>query len=291
MSILFCASPGSGEGELVVILDYSEVTYEERLLGETWEEAQSFYRAAGVCPTCKVAAPVVRDTHWSRGDTDPLSDPCTDEHWHASVRSCECGWWDIFCEGNSGHDSIDPPADFTPRHLRAVLRRFAPKSAEVPMAALREALRKRPELLYGLHFEAMERLVADLLAGVYDCEVIHCGRSGDGGVDLLILDSDNPTAVQVKRRTRAGIKEAVAPIRELTAAALLRGCAAAIYASNADAFTQPAQETAKNAVDLRLLRSYQLIDRGRLVNLLTSTATEQPWRPHLTGLQESQLSW
>jgi hypothetical protein len=34
----------------------------------------------------------------------------------------------------------------------------------------------------------------------FDCEVIHCGRSHDGGIDLILISADEPTVIQVKPR-------------------------------------------------------------------------------------------
>lgn len=46
----------------------------------------------------------------------------------------------------------------------------------------------------------MEELVASVFRDFYECEVEVVGKSNDGGVDVIVIDSDNPIMVQVKRR-------------------------------------------------------------------------------------------
>jgi hypothetical protein len=48
----------------------------------------------------------------------------------------------------------------------------------------------------------MEELVASVLPEHFACTAHVVGKTNDGGVDLILIDADEPIIVQVKRRTK-----------------------------------------------------------------------------------------
>ena len=110
------------------------------------------------------------------------------------VATCNrCGWWFSIEDAddcNAGHASV----------CCGILKEFDLSSADVPLQVLTNELPKRLDALNSVHPNRMEDYVAEVLKGVHDCEVRQLGYTRDGGIDLLILESDRPIAVQVKRR-------------------------------------------------------------------------------------------
>lgn len=133
----------------------------------------------------------------------------------------------------------------------------------------------------------MEELVASVMSDFLGaCEAKLCGRPADGGIDieLYFVASDTPIAVQVKRRSDPTSIEAVAGVREFLAAIQLQGISRGVFVTTADHFSEPAQQAAKGAITLDLVKQYDLIDRDQFVEMLRDTspaANASPWLEHL----------
>ncbi|MDM8161479.1 restriction endonuclease [Labilibaculum sp. K2S] len=82
----------------------------------------------------------------------------------------------------------------------AILRSFEISSNEVPILSLRTYLTQQNEKIFEIHHRKMEELVASVFREYFACEVKIVGKSCDGGIDLILIMSDNPILVQVKRR-------------------------------------------------------------------------------------------
>lgn len=79
--------------------------------------------------------------------------------------------------------------------LSAILRRFDAAAISLPLDVLRQALLVRERLLHDLHPRKMEQLVQSVFRDFFHCGVEHCGRTGDGGIDLALVLSDQPAIV------------------------------------------------------------------------------------------------
>lgn len=273
-----------------LILDYSSATSSNRIYTDPDGRVTMFFKRPGWCPSCKAQAPIVHREGWTDCPyerDDPLWDECCEDHWNADVWSCKCGWWDIYCYGQTGRDSIDPAEVLPSKSRHAILRRYDPSDSEIPIEVLTFELMKEKNLIYDIHYKKMEMLVREILRGIFDCEVEHCGRSGDGGIDLIILNSDNPVAVQVKRRMKPDTTEPVSPVRELVAAAQLKRFSAALYVTNAESFSKNAVSEAQTAVDFGLLTRFELINAKRLFEMLKAhrKSKDEIWRKHLNHLK------
>jgi hypothetical protein len=195
----------------------------------------------------------------------------------AAILFCaQCGWW---CQYSVG-SNLDGFFEF--ERIPAALRQYRVSDIDVPVAALRRELENSSALLLDLNPTRMEQLVGSILSDFMDCEVVHTGRTSDGGIDLLLLDGDTPYVVQVKRRLNQGQGEAVGSVREFLAATLLAGYQRGIYVTTATHFTSAANDAAAVAKSRGLVEKLHLIDRDRFLRLLTlvSTKTLAPWQTY-----------
>jgi len=93
----------------------------------------------------------------------------------------------------------------------------------------------------------VEKIMCELLGQHYRCEVHHVGRSGDGGIDLLLLEGDKIGAVQIKHHPHTNKRESVVPVREFIGAMVLNQVARGVFVTTADGFTGPAKSAAATA--------------------------------------------
>lgn len=129
--------------------------------------------------------------------------------------------------------------------------------------------------LPGLRTHQVEKWVGDLLAAAYGCEAVHVGRAGDGGVDILLFDSqDGPIAVQVKHRRSDGRAEGVAVVRELRGAMVLKGLERGIVVTTADRFSTAAKEAASSSPSHSTPQAIDLINARQLLDILRVVAVE-----------------
>jgi HJR/Mrr/RecB family endonuclease len=165
-----------------------------------------------------------------------------------------------------------------------ILRLFPLDSLEVPLTALRRYLAQKSDAVDYLHPTKMEHLVGALFQDFYPgCQVVHCGRTNDGGIDLFVIMSDVPVAVQVKHRIRTDKGEGVKAIREFLGAMLVAGVSRGIFVTTADHFTGQAKEAINQSLIRGAITYFDLIDRHRLFDLL-SLAVPKPsesWRSHV----------
>lgn len=124
----------------------------------------------------------------------------------------------------------------------------------------------------------MEKLVADILRYNFQpCEVFHVGKPGDGGVDVLFIDSDrNQWLVQVKRRERQKCSEPVETIKNLIGTMFLNDASYGMVVSTADHFTYQAYRAINQAQARGMV--IELIDRGKLNRMLNFVLPDRPWK-------------
>jgi restriction system protein len=180
-------------------------------------ESELFYSKRDWCPFCKVTVSKVHHKReyesWDQDEREAQG--FLDNEWHAWQCS-SCGWWDLLYDGKRWDE-------FMGLHIRKVIRNGILKSfnisdAGLPVEILRSEIQKRPDVMYHIHPRKMEELVKSVFSDFYDCEVEHCGGPRDKGIDLLVIDSESPIVVQVKRRSRKNKTESFAIIRDLLGA-------------------------------------------------------------------------
>ncbi|MBU5613748.1 restriction endonuclease [Geomonas azotofigens] len=201
------------------------------------------------------------------------------------VQECpNCGWWQLKQEFSSPGGCMDEVVS-KGFFLNGIVRRFDASDKQLPLNVLLQEVNKRKDILYRIAPKKMEELVAHVFSQFYSTEVIHCGQSHDGGVDLILVAADEPTLVQVKRRETPSHVEAVSTVREFLGAVMLNSSQQAILVSTADHFSREASEAALKAEDLSLLNRFELVDFKRFVQMLHATGSEdnKPWAKFLNS--------
>ncbi len=118
-----------------------------------------------------------------------------------------CGWWNA-----EAADTMQPDPDtvvIREALIVGILRSFDIEDDSIPTDVLWSEIVRHPHAATASSPTAWEHLVGDVLRSVRACEVRHVGRTGDGGIDLFLLEGDVTTAVQVKRRTSLDRTEGV----------------------------------------------------------------------------------
>ncbi len=112
------------------------------------------------------------------------------------VHACRsCGWW-LANRTVCGDDLYDT------YQLQGSAKQYDVSDVQAPLDALRNHLCRNPKHVAHVHPTRFEHLMKDCFKDYFgDCEVIHTGQSGDGGVDLKLITAEHETyLVQVKRR-------------------------------------------------------------------------------------------
>jgi Restriction endonuclease len=131
----------------------------------------------------------------------------------------------------------------------------------------------------------MERLVAQIFRSNFShAEVIHIGRPGDRGIDVMFVDSEGSTwLIQVKRRSKAGAVEGFETLQKLLGNLALEGENKGIIVSNASHFSVQAKQQALRVAQRGM--TVKLWDRGVLNRMLGTMLPERPWRTLLRELE------
>lgn len=191
-----------------------------------------------------------------------------------------CGWWNFRCDKDTTGEIVDGQSV---EIIDSILRQYDLSDKKIPIEVLQKYLVKNFQDVIHINDKSMEKLVQSVFAEHFNCKVEHIGKSHDGGIDLLLIDSDNPTVVQVKRRKKLAHTESVSGIRDLLGATILKESKNCIYVSTCEKFSDPAKEAAEKAVKIGAIESYELYDFNRFNDILklTSTSEEIPWKRFL----------
>src|SRR5258708_7157087 len=121
-----------------------------------------------------------------------------------------------------------------------------PEGCEAELAV---AIRRNDNIWHTIDPHKFERFVGSVFkANFRDCDVVHVGRSDDGGVDLIFIDSQKDQwLIKVKRRERSTSSEGFSTIRNLLGALFLNDCLRGILVSTADHFTFRAYQAVTRA--------------------------------------------
>lgn len=174
-----------------------------------------------------------------------------------AFRCSLCNWWYVYIqEGDFFHDL----------YQIGVLHRVTSIDASLH-AAIRQIL-VESKTIYKLNPTSFEKQVGAIFKEFYNCDVIHVGKSHDGGIDLLLLDSnEGKIPVQVKRRGEGKI-EAVSVVRDFLGAMLVAGYNRGIIVTSAHHFSRRAKQIAQLQPKYATPQYIDLIDCRRLLGMM-----------------------
>lgn len=272
-----------------IVLDYSEHledSYEysqkgpnsaiQRIDTSKPNDAQRFFSKRGYCPFCSKDASLVFDhyCHHTRN--------LCDFHGFVRVWECtDCGWWEILDKFSEEKDFITEVDSLHWDNLKyAIVRRYDISKHETPVKTLIAELRRNKQLLYEMEPRRLEHVTQYVFSSFYNCEVKHVGKSHDGGIDLIVIQSDEPILVQVKRRESPRATESVSTVREFIGAMYLKNARHGVIVSTAQRFSREAQNSARKIVADRKFLLFDLIDYGRFCAMLdvVKKDDDKPWQ-------------
>ena len=206
----------------------------------------------------------------------------------------QCGWW----EGISKYtDMPDNPFEniqsyHENKYYYGIVNFFDLSSKELPLEVLYNELNKNKQILYDINPYKSEELVQSVLSDFFDCEVKHVGQTGDGGKDLIVVQSEHPILVQVKRRENPNHVELIKGIREFVGTLFIEGSKKGIYVSTAKKFSKGSIEVANELVNNRKLEYFNLIDYDKLVSMLNIEKNiKKPWEEFAKQFEFDTTKW
>jgi len=264
-----------------MILDYREYIKREGTKGllnfnQIDNNTHLYNSKLGVCPFCTKKKSLLVYNESTTNYPNWLDGSFRESE---KVWECQsCGWWE-YCYTNQSNAMNEGLHLSDIKVHTAVLKKFELGDKSVPIQTLNDYISKNPEKIYDIHHKKMEELTKAVFEEHYNCEVELVGKSHDGGMDLILVNSDDPIVVQVKRRTQAKKVEPVSSIRELLGATQLFEAKSCIFVSTADHFSAPAIAAAEKAQQLELVNRFDLIDYHRFVDMLKLQQVKllSPW--------------
>ena len=243
-------------------LEYKEIQahYGESFATVNYGLVEMFNRT---CPYC--GSVLERKYFFQRNDKHFKSGEYIDQH--ESIYYCpNDGWW----QHKIYERQDEAPKNWYSIIHEGILKTYDLDSSATPTEVLNDYIYHHPEKIVTMHHKKMEELVASVFSDFYHCEAKVVGKSSDGGIDIVLINSDNPTMIQVKRRKNLEHTKSVSGIRELLGATLLNRSKSCMFVSTAKHFSKKAQETASLAIELGHVQQFDLIDYEQFISMLQS---------------------
>lgn len=144
---------------------------------------------------------------------------------------------------------------------------------------------KNQSILYEIDPYKLEDIAQVVFSAYFNCEVKHVGKTGDGGIDLIVVQSDDPILVQVKRRENPQHIELVKSIREFVGAMYIENAKKGIFLSTAKDFSRGSKETAMSLLNNRKFEYFELVDFNRFCSLL-GVIKKDAYKPWMTFIED-----
>lgn len=200
-----------------------------------------------------------------------------------------CGWWLI--------ERLEEEIHFTGNHfiynkIEGVVKHYNIDSYEVPIIDLRNYLKKHPNDIALVNPYRFELLMQDCFKDYFgSCEVVHVGRSGDGGIDLKIIQNNKETfLVQVKRRLDITKNEGPLVVRELNGVLFRENIPKGIIVTTAKGFTRSAYKETNVKTPTKRKYVMKLMAFDDVVSMLNLPKLDpyKPWEKCLSELSLKQ---
>jgi len=121
--------------------------------------------------------------------------------------------------------------------------------------------------------------MTDCLKDFFDCEARHVGGPGDRGIDIVLIISDKPLIVQVKRRSSPNSIESVKVVRELLETLLSENFCHGVVVNTAKRFSKEAVRLVELPVIVNKGYTIELYDYSAVFEIIgrSSKINYQPW--------------
>ena len=183
------------------------------------------------------------------------------EDWYSEGKYCKnCGWWICNNLGErsfySGHQSF-----------LGILKKSIKETDKITQGLVE--LNNNKSIALNVRPYELEKYAKSLLSDFFCCDVTHVGKSHDGGIDLLVVHSDEGIIpVQVKRRRDNNRTEGVSSIREFRGAMVLKGFSKGVFLTTARKYSNEAIKAANPTPEHLINQKIVLLDCRRLVEVL-----------------------
>lgn len=212
------------------------------------------------------------------GRIDDFSDDQKFESVYSVAVCKKCGYWQFYEDAFLDR----PPSGYIPAWdwllgAASEVRTFEKELPEGVEVELAQNLIFNPRIWHEIDPTRLEQLVAQIFKANYiDCEVIHVGKSHDGGKDVIFIDSGkNQWLIQVKRREKENSTEGVNTLRCLLGTMVHDETKYGIIVSTANHFTSALIKEQKKYESLGF--HIKLIDRGVLNEIVGQHLPTRPW--------------
>jgi len=139
-------------------------------------------------------------------------------------------------------------------------------------------VKRKKEILYDINPYKLEEFIKSVLSDFFSCEVKHVGQTGDGGIDLIVINSDEPIMVQVKRRENPNHIELVNYIREFVGALYIKDSKKGIYVTTAKEFSKASKNVSNILLNSRKLDYFELVNFDKLISMVNiNNMVTKPW--------------
>ena len=207
------------------------------------------------------------------------------EYWNRIIKVYECqncGWWKLL--KNYGYGEVKNTQelgldDFNKTLNKGIIKSYNINDKAIPIDILNNEIKKKPELIYSIHSKKFELLACDVFSEFYQCTVHHCGKSHDGGIDLLMVQSDDPILIQCKRRELPNKIEPISAIREFIGTLFIEDKNKGIYVTTAKDFSRGTKKMIKEQLLKRKFERFDLINYNDFVSMhnFVNKDTVKPW--------------
>lgn len=208
------------------------------------------------------------------------------------VYECQCcGWWKLLDYKGYGEVENNQELgldDFLKTLNKGIIKSYNINDKTIPIDILNNEIKKKPELLYSIHSKSFELLTCDVFSDFYQCEVQHCGKSHDGGIDLFMICSDDPILIQCKRREKPNKIEPISAIREFIGTLFIEGKNKGIYVTTAKDFSREAKKMINEQLYERKFDRFDLINYNDFVSMhnFVNNNIVKPWENILLNKYE-----
>ena len=253
-------------------IEYGYNGGEKKKLYEKPNELKKFFNSDNCCPFCK--------TDLTKVFIGIKNDYIGNELFlTGDVYECShCGWWKYESKFIEGPELIDSNYNYhIEKKYYALIKKYEISDKEVPLEVLMNELYKKRDILYDISPYKLEEIAQQVLKDVYNCEVKHVGKTGDGGIDLLILLSEEPILVQVKRRGR-NKTEMVKGVREFVGTMFIENGKRGIYLTTAQSFSRGSKQLADKILNERKVELFELVDFSQFCSYINlDNIKYKPW--------------